>query len=256
MILEVIIVDDERLARDRLRRLLEEEVDVEILCECENGRQAVEAIPRHHPDLVFLDVRMPRLDGFEVLDALAGEDSPTVVLVTAHEEYALKAFEIHASDYLLKPVSRRRLRECLARVREERAKKDSPELHSALVDLVEKQRPRSVAVSRIWLRSPGRIISLTRDKILWIDGAGNYVKVHTTEQTYRLRQTLAGLEEMLDSRQFLRIHRSTIVNLDQVAEVAPHSSGELVLVLKNGQRLTVSRSYRKRLRRFHLAAAR
>lgn len=252
--LRTLIVDDEPLAREQIRRLLEGESDIEILGECENGRQAVSEIQKSAPDLVFLDIRMPRLGGLEVLDALEGRPRPAVVFVTAYDEYALPAFESRAADYLVKPVRRARLRESLERARRGRASKEVDALQAELIDILEAKPPPRLGSSRIWFRSPGRMISLSRDQIGWIDAAGNYVTIHVGDDTHRLRQTLSHLEADLDPDLFLRIHRSTIVNIDHVAEIAPYSGGELVLILKSGQRLTVSRTYRERFQRLRAAA--
>lgn len=252
--LRTLIVDDEPLARAQMRRLLENEPDVEILGESGDGNDALRQIRQRSPDLVFLDVRMPRLGGFEVVAALDGQASPLVVFVTAYDEYALSAFEVTAADYLLKPVRRKRLRESLERARRERAAERAKSLQAELLDLLEKRPAPGAGESRLWFRSPGRIISVKSAEIEWVDGAGNYVKIHAAGETHRVRQTLSRLEARLESRRFLRIHRSTIVNVGHIEQIAPYSSGELVLVLRSGQRLTVSRTYRDRLENFHLAS--
>ena len=252
--LRTLVVDDEPLARARLLQLLEFEEDVDVLAACADGEEAVAAIELYRPDLVFLDVRMPRLGGFEVLEALEPEALPAVVFVTAYDEYAIPAFEIHATDYLLKPVSRERFGEALARVRGRYSEGGAEGLQVGLLDLLETIRRRRGERSKLWIRSKGRIISVNTGDIEWVDGAGNYVTVHAGEQTYRLRHTLAGLEKKLDSVDFLRIHRSTIVNVTAIAELVPHSSDDLVVVMKGGQRFSVGRSFRDRFRRINAPA--
>ena len=244
--LRSVIVDDEPLARKKIRSLLENEPDVQILSECQDGDEAVAAIREHTPDLVFLDVRMPGLDGFGVLDALQGEPLPEVIFVTAYDEYALGAFEIHAADYLLKPIRPDRFRAALDRVRQARGEGRSHEVQERLLNLLDTVQQSSAYPSRICVKTSRRILFLKVKDISWIDGAGNYARIHAGSEVHLMRHTLNGLEEKLDPSRFLRIHRSTIVNIDRIAEVKYSSGGELLLVLEGGQRLTVSRSYRER----------
>ena len=247
--LRTIVADDEPLARERIHRLLEPEPDVELIASCENGQEAVTEIERRAPDLVFLDIRMPKLDGFEVLEALAADALPAVVFVTAFDEYAMPAFQIHATDYLLKPVQRDRLREALDRVRQRKARGGDDELRPRLLELLATLRRRRGVPPKLWIRSKGRILALDTAEIEWVDGAANYVRIHTAGQVHRLRHTLSSLEAKLGSNRFQRIHRSTIVNVDAIVELVPHSSGELVAIMGSGQRVSVSRSYRRLLRR-------
>lgn len=249
MAIRTILVDDEPLAREKLRGFLESEPDFEVIGECRDGAEAIQAIQRERPELVFLDVQMPELDGFEVLDRLDRERLPAVIFVTAYNQYALQAFEVHALDYLLKPFDRERLRKALARVRERRR---ADELKTRLQALLEE---RARYPDRLEVKSSGRVRILKVDEIDWIDAAGNYVKIHARGETLTLRETMGRIEERLDPRRFMRIHRSTIVSIERIRELRQQQHGDYVVVLEGGQRLTLSRSYRDQmhelLARFH-----
>ena len=248
MTLRVLIIDDEELARQRIRRLLTREDDVEVIGEACDGAQAVESIRSLQPDLVFLDVQMPEVDGFAVLERLRPHPPPAVVFVTAHDDYAVRAFEVHAVDYLRKPFDAVRFKEAFSRARrrlagaaaEERARK-----LDALLAQVEAQPPRSR--ERLMVRSDGRLYFVRIDDIDWVEAAGNYVKLHVGRDTHLMRETMAGIEKILDSSRFLRIHRSAIVNLDRVREMQPWFSGEYTVILRDGTQLRLSRVYRDRL---------
>lgn len=243
MALRTLIVDDEPLARERLRQLCRAEGDLELVGECGDGQAAVAAIESLHPDLVFLDVRMPGVDGFAVLEAVGGDRFPAVVFVTAYDEYAVRAFDVHAVDYLLKPVSRERFAKTAERIRTQGAEGLGQKLLALLGDLKREER----YLGRLLIRAGGRIVLVKTDDIDWIDGAGNYLKIHVGRESYLLRHTMSGLEERLDPRRFLRIHRSTIVNVDRIVELQTAYSGEYVAVLHNSTRLVISRSYRGKL---------
>ncbi len=243
MALRTLIVDDEPLARERLRQLCRAERDLEVIGDCGDGQAAVESIESLHPDLVFMDVRMPGMDGFAVLEAVGPERFPSVVFVTAYDEYAVRAFDVHAVDYLLKPVSRERFGRAVERVRGQGTEGVSEKLLALLGDLRREER----YLERLLIRSGGRIVLVKVDDIDWIDGAGNYLKIHVGREAYLLRHTMSGLEERLDPRRFLRIHRSTIVNVDRIVELQTAYSGEYVAVLRNATRLVISRSYRSKL---------
>ena len=248
MTLRILIIDDEELARQRIRRLLAREEDVEVIGEACDGAQAVDSIRSLRPDLVFLDVQMPEVDGFAVLERLRPHPPPAVVFVTAHDDYAVRAFEVHAVDYLRKPFDAVRFKEAFSRARrrlagaaaEERARK-----LDALLAQVEAQPPRSR--ERLMVRSDGRLYFVRIDDIDWVEAAGNYVKLHVGRDTHLMRETMAGIEKMLDSSRFLRIHRSAIVNLDRVREMQPWFSGEYTVILRDGTQLRLSRVYRDRL---------
>jgi two-component system, LytTR family, response regulator len=230
-----LIVDDEPLARDRIRDLLASDAEVEVAGECGDGVAAVEAIRALGPDLVFLDVQMPERGGFDVVAEIGTDRMPVVVFVTAYDDYALKAFEAHALDYILKPFDEARFRGALARAK-------------AHVRAARGTRPRFL--TRLMVKSGDRFVFVKDDEIDWIEADGNYVRLHATGGEHLLRETIRGLEARLDPERFLRIHRSTIVNLDRVREIHPLFHGEYRVVLSDGTKLTLSRGYRDRLSRF------
>ncbi len=248
MAIKTIIVDDEPLAREKLRGFLENESDFEIAGECRDGREALETIEAEKPDLVFLDVQMPEMDGFEVLDHLEPDRMPTVIFVTAYDQYALKAFDVHAIDYLLKPFDRERFGAALQRARTELERRQVGDMERrlrALLQDVESRREKFPA--RLVIKTSGRVVFVKVDEIDWVDAAGNYVRVHAGDESHMLRETMGRLEERLDPEKFLRIHRSTIVNIERIRELQQQFHGDYLVVLKNGQRLTLSRSYRDRI---------
>lgn len=244
--MRTLIVDDEPLARDRLRTMLNGESDVEIVGEAGDGRIAVDEIRRLAPDLVFLDIQMPELDGFEVLAEVSAAPPPAIVFVTAYDQYAIKAFEVNALDYLLKPFDRARFLTALERARERlRAEKTLlPDQIASMLRGIDgtKQHP-----DRLLVRSLGRIHFVKVDEIEWVEAAGNYVKLHVGHDTHLLRETMQALEGKMDQRKFLRIHRSTIVNIDRIKELQPLFHGDYVVILKDSTQLTLSRGYRERV---------
>jgi two-component system LytT family response regulator len=242
--LRVVLVDDEPLARERLRSLLEAEADVELVAECADGVEAVAAVRSRRPDLVFLDVQMPGMDGFEVLDALDPATLPAIVFVTAYDRYALRAFDVHAVDYLLKPFDRRRFASALERARLDLRADDAGRRLLALVaDLRRERRPQQ----RIVVKAAGRVFFLRPAEIDWMEAAGNYVRLHVGKKSHLVRETMKGLEDRLDPDTFVRIHRSRIVNLDRVRELQPWFHGEHLIVLTSGEQLTTSRRHSVRL---------
>jgi two-component system LytT family response regulator len=245
--MRVLIIDDEPLARQRLRALLEAEPDLEVAGECADGRQAVEAIRAHQPDLIFLDVRMPELDGFGVLEALAEEPNPAVIFVTAYDQFALKAFEVNALDYLLKPFDRDRFHKALERARAQVGRDQGEEVREQLRALLEDVRGGRKYVDRLVIKSSARVFFLRVEEIDWVEAAGNYLKLHAGSEAHLLRETMSGLEARLDPTKFLRIHRSTLVNIERIQELQPWFHGDYVVLLRNGTRLTLSRSYRQKL---------
>ena len=244
--IRAVIVDDERLARKRIRRLLTPEADIEVLGECAGGREAVEFLARHEADLLFLDVQMPRLDGFGVLDALPPGRLPVVVFVTAYDEYAIRAFQVHAFDYILKPFDRARFTEALERARTQlgylRGGRQADGL-SALLDEVRARRKPT----RFPIKTADRVLFVNVDDIDRVQAADNYVCLHAGKESYLLRETMNSIESRLDPDRFVRIHRSTIVNTERIKELRPWFHGEYVVLLTNGTELTLSRSYRDRL---------
>jgi two-component system LytT family response regulator len=242
--IRTMIADDEPLARERLRSLLRDESDFDVVAECSAGDEAVAAIASHQPDVVFLDVRMPELDAFEVMERAATPKPPSFVLVTAFDEYARQAFDVQAVDYLLKPVTRERFQDAAARARRRVA---DARARASTVIAAPEPAPAHYA-ERFLVRSSGRIVVVKVQDIDWIDGAGNYVKLHTGKSSHLLRHTLSALVPRLDPRRFLRIHRSTIIQVDRLAELQTTFSGDYVVILKDGTRLALSRTYRHALR--------
>jgi two-component system LytT family response regulator len=258
--LSVIIADDERVARARLRRLLSNEADVEIVAECSDGQVAVAAILEHRPDLVFLDIQMPDLNGFQVLDTLPANAIPNFIFVTAYEQYALDAFAVEALDYLLKPFDAERLQLALARARRRIAASDERRpLLDAIRQLAESQRELQASVAllsqpsapaalepfeRLTVKSDGRVTFVRVSDVDYIESAANYVKVHVGAQTFRVREKMGDLAGRLDPKRFARIHRAIIVNIDRIKEIQPWFSGDAVVILRDGQKLRLSRSYR------------
>lgn len=266
--MRVIIVDDEPLARDRLRAFLAKESDVELVAECSDGREAVATIKKENPDVVLLDIQMPELDGFGVVAQLKGGPMPLIIFVTAFDEFAVKAFEVHALDYLLKPFDRDRLKQALAHARERLKAATKPDITdrlTALLDTLQHQQPAAgpapgaaapaatadaKPADRLAVKLDGRVIFLRPTEIDWIEAQDNYVKLHVGREAHLVRDTLSNFEERLDARRFIRIARSTIVNIDRVREMQPMFHGEYVVILNDGTKLTMSRGYRDTLQQY------
>lgn len=259
--LRVAIVDDEPLARERLRALLEAEDDV-VASEYEDGEAAVRGMLDKPPDIVFLDVQMPGMDGFGVIDALSRlieeQPLPVIVFVTAHDAYALRAFDVSATDYLLKPFDRTRFSEAMRKARS-RVSARSSESVTAITELVEQVRQlrrahdvaaadRSRSEQRFVVRMGSKIYFVRSAEIDWIEGDGNYARLHTGTKSHLVRETLKSIESRLDPRTFVRIQRSTIINVDRVSVIEPHSHGEYLVTMRDGARLTSSRTHGSRLR--------
>jgi two-component system, LytTR family, response regulator len=243
--IRTLIIDDVTLARERLKRCLADDAEIEIAGECENGEQAVAAIRSLAPDLIFLDVQMPALDGFGVLDALRNERAPVVIFVTAYNEYAIKAFEVNAIDYLLKPVDCERLSKAVERAKSRLAQvKRDDQLDSRLRAVLEDLKSGSKFLKRLTIKLTGRTILLPVDEIDWIETYGNYLKVHTGRESHLIRMTMQSLETKLDPEKFVRVHRSVMVNVEKIKEIHPRSNGDQDLVLQNGRQLMLSRKYR------------
>jgi two-component system LytT family response regulator len=242
--MRVLIVDDEPIARRGLRRLLEREPDIEIAGEAGSGPAAVDAIREHEPDLVFLDIQMPGMSGLEVVEAVGADAMPAVVFVTAFDRYALDAFDHNAADYVLKPVDPDRFERALGRARQRIATGDRRDLEKRLLRLLETARPRA---ERLIVRSANRVQFVEIAEIDWVHAEDNYVRIHAGENTYLLRETVTGLEQRLDSDQFLRIRRSTIVRIDRIKEIRSLLNGTFELVLKDGTKVVSSRRYREKI---------
>lgn len=250
MPLRVLIVDDEPLARGKLRSLLLKEPDVEIVGEAGDGRSALEQVADKQPDLVFLDVQMPELDGFGVLAELPADARPAVIFVTAHDQFALKAFEVHALDYLLKPFDRERLQKALDRARQQlAAPTGTAELqHQLSALLAGMNRPAPAAApDRLAVKSSGRIIFVNTAEIDWVEAADNYVKLHAGKVEHLMRETMSSIEQRLTGAGFVRISRSLIVHPRAVRELQPLFHGDQAVILKDGTRLTLSRTHREAL---------
>ena len=251
----VLIADDEPLARERLRMLLAERPELEIVGEAEHGAAAVEAILRERPDLVFLDIHMPELDGIEVARVLAAEAEegappPVIVFVTAYDEYALRAFEVNARDYLTKPVDRERLGEALDRAFAALARAPSPGLDPSLVAFLETlRRERAFPVRFLVRDARGGLYFVRADDIEWVEAEENYVRLHADGRSHLVRDTMTAFREKLDPARFVRVHRSAIVNVDRIARVEPYARGEYTLTLADGTKLTSSRAHSDDLRR-------
>lgn len=246
--IRALIVDDESLARERIRTLLEADAEIEIVGERADGREALAAIKSEAPDLLFLDVQMPEMSGFDVLEALTTEERlPVVVFVTAYDQYALHAFEVHALDYLLKPFDRERFQKSLQRAKAQIEHERKGELGQRLLSLLADLKPEQKHLERLVIKSAGRVFFLRTDEIDWIESAGNYASLHVGRETHLLRETMNTLEAKLNPAKFLRIHRSNIVNVERIKELHPLFRGEYVVILRDGTRLTSGRAYRDKL---------
>jgi two-component system LytT family response regulator len=245
--IRTIVCDDEPLARERIKRYLGNEADIEVVSECANGQEAVEAVAKFSPDLLFLDIQMPELDGFGVLKAIGPQKVPAVIFVTAYDKYALSAFDVHALDYLLKPFNRDRFRRALGRARTQLEHDKVGQLDQRLLTLLEDLKTEHKYLDRLVVRSVGRVFFLKTNEIDWIEAAGNYVRLHVGREGHLLRETMSHLEAKLNPDKFLRIHRSTLVNIDRIKELQPLFSGDYTVILRDGRQLTLSRSYRDKL---------
>lgn len=244
--IRTLIVDDERLARRRIRRLLAASPEFDVVGECGSGGEAIDYLRERDADLMFLDVQMPGTDGFAVLENLPGSHPPLVVFVTAYDDYALRAFEVHAVDYLLKPFDPERFARTVARVRQivhRRNGEESGKLEALLAEV----RNRPSPASRFAVKGTGRVFFVKQEDIDWVEAADNYVCLHVGNDTHLLRETMNAIETRLDTGRFARIHRSAIVNLDRIKELRPWFHGEYVVVLQSGSELTLSRSYRDKV---------
>src|SRR5215207_7974227 len=247
MSIRTIIVDDVELARERIRILLDDP-EVEIVAECANGREAVQAIGRLRPDLVFLDVQMPKVGGFEVVEAVGVEAMPAVIFVTAYDEYALRAFEVNAVDYLLKPFDQERLSKAVARAKRAVGRQmPAGEIEEKLRRLLREVRGEPQHLKRIPVKSARDTTLIPTERIDWVSAAGHYLELHVGGATHLIREQLSRLEARLDPEQFVRVHRSVIVNLDRIKSLRPLFNGDHLIILKNGQELNLSRTYHDKL---------
>jgi two-component system, LytTR family, response regulator len=245
--IRTLIVDDEPLGRERVRTLLRGDPEIEIVGEAADGHKALAAIRKLKPDLLFLDVQMPEMDGFAVLEALEAEEMPVVIFVTAYDRYAVQAFEVHALDYLLKSFDRERFAAAAARAKQELTRRKTEGLNPRLAALLEELQARKKYITRLVIHSGGRISFLRAEEIDWIEAADNYARLHVGRESHLLRETMQSLERRLDPVKFARIHRSTIVNVDRIAELQSLFHGDYAVRLRDGTELTLSRGYREKL---------
>jgi two-component system LytT family response regulator len=245
--IRALIADDELLARKFIRRLLKHDADVEIVAECSNGKEAAAMIRQEKPDLVFLDVQMPEMDGFAVLDAVGLEHLPEIIFTTAYESYAIRAFELHALDYLLKPFDQVRFKAAMKHAKERLVSQGTEEGRLQIGTLLESIKAEQKHLERILIKADGRISFLNTREIDWLEADDKYVHLHTAKGARMVRQTLSAMEAELDPAKFVRIHRSTIVNIERIKELQPLFNGEHSLLLENGTKLILTRSYRDKL---------
>jgi two-component system LytT family response regulator len=258
--LRVLVVDDEPLARSGIADLVTRDDELEVVGQCGDGRAAVEAIRTLAPDLVLLDIQMPEMDGFEVIQQVGPERMPAVIFITAYDQFAVRAFEVHALDYLLKPFDDERFAAAMARTKRALRDNEVGQLSQRLLGLLETAAggnkpsasgialgPAQPYLSRLVVKTAGRVIFVRVDEIDWIEAADYYVRLHVARKSHLLRETMSALEEQLDPARFFRVHRSAIVNLDRLVEIQPYFHGEHVLVLQDGSKLKLSRSRKEKL---------
>jgi two-component system LytT family response regulator len=245
--IRTLIVDDESLARERVRDMIEGDREIQVIGECANGHEAVEAIRDQSPDLVFLDIEMPGMDGFGVLDAIEPDSLPVIIFVTAYDQYAVKAFEVFALDYLLKPFDKERFDVALARAKAHIRNEKKETMSERILKVLEEIKTKPVHLERLVIKMNGHVFFVKTDEIDWLEAEGNYVRLHAGKESYLLRDTISALESQLDPKKFVRVHRSAIVNIDSIQELQPWFHGEYRIILKEGVELTLSRSYRERL---------
>jgi two-component system, LytTR family, response regulator len=245
--LRALIVDDELLSRKKIRAFLQEYPEFQVVGECADGEQAVADIKAHKPDLIFLDVQIPGRNGFEVLDGLEDKCAPAIIFVTAFDKYAVRAFEVRALDYLLKPFNKARFAEAVNRFHERGARLSGAERKEELKSLLREIQRESRESERIVVKSGSRTIFLRKGSIEWVEAQGDYVKLHSAKECHLLRETMAALSDRLDPGRFVRIHRSRIVNLDCIREIRPLWGGDYTVLMRDGTELTMSRTYRANL---------
>jgi two-component system LytT family response regulator len=245
--IRALIADDEALARKFIRQMLKDDHDVEIVGECSNGKEAVAMIRKRNPDLVLLDVQMPEMDGFAVLESIGVERLPEIIFATAYEQYAIRAFELHALDYLLKPFDQARFKDAIKHAKERFRSERQDEGRTQISALLESIKNKSQYLDRLMIKASGRITFLSTDEINWIEADDKYVHLHTGKISPMVRQTLSAMETQLDPRKFRRIHRSAIVNVERIKELQTLFNGEHSILLEDGTKLTLSRNYKDKL---------
>ena len=245
--IRALVVDDEPLAREMIREMLASDSEVEVVGECANGREAIEAIKASTPDIVLLDIQMPELGGFEVLESLGPNATPHVIFVTAYDQYAVRAFEVHALDYLLKPFDRERFEAAWRRAKDQIRLDRTSRRDQDIIALLEELKAGPRYLERLVIKNGGRVFFLHVQDVYCIEAEGNYVRVYDNQKGYLLRETISSLEEQLNPKQFLRIHRSAIVRIDRIKEMQPWFHGEYRIIMENGKQLALSRNYRANL---------
>lgn len=244
--IQILIADDEPLARKQISNSLQEFKEIEICAQCTNGIETVQAVIEQQPDLMFLDIHMPEMDGMEVISAIGAEQMPFVIFVTAYDQYAIAAFEKHAFDYLLKPFTPKRFQEAVSRVMQFISQQKEKQSAGKLLQVMQELKPSNKYATRIAIRSTSKIYFLQVMDIDWIESAGNYVDIHAGNQTHLLRETMGNLEAKLDPEHFIRIHRSAIVNINRIIDIQP-SGYDFAVRLHNGKSLNMSRKYKEKL---------
>ncbi len=248
--IKAIIVDDEPLARDVIKTLLEDHDGIEIVVECSNGKLAVDSIIQHQPDIVFLDVEMPDMNGFEVIQTLNANEMPLIIFTTAYDQYAIPAFEANALDYLLKPFDRERFNDSLDRAKKRLSLMGKGEFSATIASLLDdyetlKSKGSARYVDKVTVRQKNKIRLIKTEHIRWIEASGDYVCIHSLNDKYLLNDSMNQMAEKLDPKRFMRIHRSTIVNIDEILEIEPYFNGEYFIHLKDKTKLKSSRSYKE-----------
>jgi two-component system LytT family response regulator len=250
-VIRTIISDDERLAREKLRILLASEPNIQLVAECQDGQQTLSALRTFRADLLLLDIQMPGMDGFQVLNELSPEEMPIVIFTSAYDQYAIRAFEAHALDYLLKPFDQGRLHHAIERARAELNKTQDRAITHRILDLLSQVKsemlPAPSSEGRLVIRAKGRVVFLNLSEIDWIEASANYVQLNVGKESHLYRETIGRISERLNPNHFVRVHRSTIVNVRKIKELIPVNSGEYIVVLKSGKELSCSRSYRSAL---------
>lgn len=243
--IQALIIDDEPPARAVIRRMLADDQEIEVVGECSNGNEAISMIAEYSPDLLFLDIQMPEVDGFALLERMSEAKTPAVIFVSAFDQYAAKAFEVSAVDYLLKPFDHDRMATALERAKANLRDRSDDERSGQLVELLRNLSAREKFLDRFVIKNNGRILLVPVEEVDWIEACGNYVVLHTSSAKHIVRETMKRLEVRLDPHRFLRIHRSSIVNINRIKELQVHFGDEHLVILDNGAELTLSRRYRE-----------
>ncbi|MFA5832464.1 MAG: LytTR family DNA-binding domain-containing protein [Bacteroidota bacterium] len=250
MKIRTLIVDDEPLARERINTLLHDEKDVRVVAECGNGKEAFRAIMEQEIDLVFLDIQMPELDGVRLLEKLPAERIPLIIFTTAFDSFAVKAFELNAIDYLLKPFTKKRFQESLSRVKQNMLSDDKDLYLSQMLTTIQSVVQKQQYADKVVVKSEGKVRFIPTREILWLESDANYLKIHTLTDSHLLRDTMTNFSKKLDPAAFLRLHRTVIVNTEYIKELKPWFNDEYVAILRNGTQLPIGRTYKKSVNEF------